>query len=105
MALSLLKKIFRGSGADSAKPGKTVEFEGYIIRPVPKKQGGQFLTAGVISKSFPDGIREHRFIRADTHAGFDSACDHAILKARQIIREQGDRIFQNQATRGCALHS
>jgi hypothetical protein len=56
-------------------------------------KGGQFLTAGIIAKDFPDGRREHRFVRADTHSSADQAHDFAIVKGRQIIDEQGDRLF------------
>ena len=35
----------------------------------------------------------HRFVRADTHGSADQAHDFAIVKGRQIIDEQGDRLF------------
>lgn len=93
---SIFKKLFGGggdSGASSAS-GEATEYQGYTIRPVPKKQGGQFLTAGVITKTFPDGVKEHNFVRADTHSSFDSACEHALFKGKQIVDEQGERMFR-----------
>jgi hypothetical protein len=40
-------------------------------------------------------LREHRFVRADTHGSADQAREFAIVKARQIIDEQGDRLFDH----------
>ncbi len=95
----LMKKLFGGGGggsgeAEGDKPiGDTSEHKGCVIQPIAKHKGGQFLTAGIITKEFPDGRREHRFVRADTHSSADQAHDFAIVKARQIIDEQGDRLF------------
>jgi hypothetical protein len=52
-----------------------------------------WLTAGVIAKQFPEGVKEHRFIRADTCAARDDAVALCIRKAKQIIDERGDRMF------------
>ena len=71
-----------------------VQYDGFNIKPAPQKQKGTFVTAGYIYMTDEAGeTREHFFIRADTHADFDSACQHAIFKAKQIINESGERIF------------
>lgn len=79
-----------GSGQEEA-----VEYEGFLIRPVPRKQGSQWLTSGVIIKpGESDGEdQEHPFIRAETHGSKEQANDFAIVKGKQIINEQGDRLF------------
>ena len=41
----------------------------------------------------PDGVKEHRFIRAETYSNRDDAITFTISKAKQIIDQQGDRIF------------
>jgi hypothetical protein len=46
----------------------------------------------VISK---DG-KEHRFIRADRFAALEDAANHALVKGRQIVDEQGERMFGDQ---------
>jgi hypothetical protein len=94
----LVKKLFGGGdgAVDEAggKPlGDAVEHKGCMIQPTAMHKGGQFLTAGIITKDTPDGPREHRFVRADTHSSADQARDFAIVKGRQIIDEQGDRLF------------
>lgn len=83
-----------GAAPPGAPTGPAVEYNGYRIRPAPYRSGGQFQTAGVIEKDFPDGTKEHRFIRAETHPSEDDAKEFAITKARQIIDQQGDKMFR-----------
>ncbi len=95
----LIRKLFgdgrnHGEGGGTGKAlGDAVEHKGCRIQPTAMQKGSQFLTAGTITKDFPEGPREHRFVRADTHASADQAHDFAIIKGRQIIDEQGDRLF------------
>ena len=94
----ILGRLFGGGsgGADDAKPGDAVEYNGFRVRPAPYSNGGQFQTAGVIEKDFPDGVKTHRFIRAETHASKDDAAAFAISKGKQIIDERGDKIFETK---------
>jgi hypothetical protein len=80
-----------GAAAEAALPA--VEYKGYRIRPAPYLNNGQYQTAGVIQKDAADGVKEHRFIRAETHPSKDDAAAFAITKAKQIIDQQGDRVF------------
>ena len=57
-----------GGAGDAPVKGEAVEYNGYSIAPECRKQGSQWLTAGVISKPFDDEVKEHHFIRADLHA-------------------------------------
>lgn len=84
---------FTGGGETSEPPAEAVEYKGFRIRPAPYPSKGQFQTAGVIEKDFETGLKEHRFIRAETHPSKDDAASFAIAKGKQIIDEQGDRIF------------
>jgi hypothetical protein len=86
-------RLAGGPGESAAPPAEAVEYKGYRIRPAPFPAHGQFQTAGVIEKDFPEGTKEHRFIRADTHPSRDDAITFAIAKAQRIIDEQGDRVF------------
>jgi hypothetical protein len=94
--MSFLKRLFGGGGGDagaSAPAGQPVEHNGFTIQATPFTEGGQFQTCGVISKEIDGERKEHRFIRADRFASSDEAAETAIRKARQIIDEQGERIF------------
>jgi len=94
--MSFLKKLFGlGSGAPSAPvAAQPVEYQGYRITPEPYEAEGQFQTAGHIVKEVEGETREHRFIRADRHPSYDVAVEFTVGKARQIIDEQGERIFK-----------
>ena len=95
--MSFLKRLF-GLGGGEAKPSapavaKEAEHKGFTIHATPFREGGQFQTAGVVSKEIGGEIKEHRFIRADRFPSLDQAADHALVKGRQIIDEQGERVF------------
>lgn len=94
---SFLKDLwarFTGEQGGSHEPeAEAVEYKGFRIRPAPYPSKGQFQTAGIIEKDSDAGLREHRFVRAETHASRADAEAFAIVKAKQIIDEQGERIF------------
>jgi hypothetical protein len=88
-----------GGGGDASGEtplGEAIEYNGYRIRPAAFRAEGQFQTAGVIEKDFPDGMKQHRFIRAERHASADEAASFAITKGKQIIDQLGDRIFDTK---------
>ena len=85
----------RGSADEAPSRGDATEYNGYSIAPACRKQGAQWLTAGVISKPFEDGVKEHHFIRADLHASKDEADACAVMKGKRIVDEQGDRMFDS----------
>ena len=92
--MSFWKSLFGGGSPEPAeKASAPVEYNGYMIIAAPYKAEGQYQTAGTIEKDAPEGMKEHRFIRADTHPSKDDAVNFAISKAKQIIDLQGDRIF------------
>lgn len=94
--MSFLKKLFGGGSPSEAgppKPAKQIEYNGYVIAATPYKEGGQWQTCGVVSKTIDGTVREHRFIRADRFADQESAVDHSIMKGQQIADQLGDRMF------------
>jgi hypothetical protein len=93
--MNALRNLFGAGGEAGAAAAEPVDYNGYQITPAPQRQASGWNTAGVITKSFPDGMKEHRFIRVDTHTSKDDAITFSITKAQQIIDEQGDRIFRN----------
>ncbi len=100
MLSGFLRRLTGGGDTDDAAPGTrgpAVEYEGYAIHAIPRRQGSQWLTAGLIAKEFPDGVKEHHFVRAETHASQDDAKAFAVLKAKQIIDERGDKLFADRA--------
>ncbi len=95
--MSFWKKLFgggSGGGSDAPSgPASTAEHKGFTIEARPYAEAGQFQVAGTISKQVGDALKEHRFVRADRFPTQDEAADFALMKGRQIIDQQGDRIF------------
>src|SRR2546430_17347677 len=83
----------KGRGGAEGPPAPAVEYKGYRIRATPYRTNGLYQTAGIIEKDTPERVKEHRFIRADTHHGREDAIAFAISKAKRIIDLQGDGIF------------
>lgn len=105
MALGkLIKSIFGGgSGGDDAASGKTSQaveatedYQGFTIEAAPIKEGGQFRTAGFISKEVDGATKRAPFIRADNSTDKAQAVSHSLSKARQIIDEQGERLLDRE---------
>ena len=93
---NMFKSLFGGSGESkekSASPVETVDHEGYTIIAEPRPAGGQWQVAGRIEKTEGDETRVHTFIRADTLPDQDSAANEMIRKAKMMIDQQGDTIF------------
>ncbi len=82
--------------ATSRESERALDYQGYTIRPTPNREGAQWFTEGVITKEFADGVKERYFIRADMHGTKEIADAFAIVKAKQIIDEQGDRLFDEE---------
>ncbi len=80
-----------GAAAPAAEP---VDYNGYRIRPAPYPSKGQYQTCGVIEKEVGGERKEHRFVRAETHPSLQAAVAFSIAKAKQLIDEQGDRLFR-----------
>ena len=95
--MSFLKSLFGFGGSKAAGStggvAKEAEHNGFHIAAVPYPEQGQYQVAGVISKEIGGEKREHRFVRADRFATVEEAADFAIQKGRQIIDQQGDRVF------------
>lgn len=95
--MSFLKKLFGaggGSAREAAPASEPVEYRGFVIRAAPyRNDAGQYQTAGTIEKTIDGVVKEHRFVRADSHASHEDAVAFSITKARQIVDLQGDRLF------------
>ena len=84
----------RSEPTSTRDPRKATEYKGYMIHPASRPSNSQWLTAGVITKSFDDHTAEHHFVRADVYVNKEDAEACAIQKGKRIIDEQGDRMFE-----------
>jgi hypothetical protein len=96
--MSFLKSLFGFGGSKEvtggpAAPAKEAEHKGFIIRATPYKDGGQYQTAGTILKEIEGQMKEYKFVRADRFSTVEEAADLSLSKGRQIIDEQGERMF------------
>ncbi len=96
--MSFLKRFFGGGATASeaaAEPKEAgrLEHKDFLIIATPYSEGGQYQVCGVISKTINGELKEHRFVRADRCPGVEDAASIALNKGRQIIDEQGDRLF------------
>jgi hypothetical protein len=90
--MSFLKKLFGGgTGAESKTP--TEDYKGYRITATPIAEGTTFRVSATIEKEIDGELRTHKLIRADTVQGQEAAEAACFRKAKQVIDEQGERIF------------
>ncbi len=92
--MSFLKKLFGGGGSNGASEvAAEMIYEGYRIQATPMKEGGQFRLCGVISREIDGVVKEHKFIRADIFSSANEASEMVFQKAKQVISERGDGMF------------
>jgi hypothetical protein len=91
--MSFWSGLFGRREADTAAAPQPVEYKGFIIRPEPFKNDGQYQTAGVIERDVGGARKQHRFIRADAFASYEDAVKFSVSKARQMVDLQGERMF------------
>lgn len=89
----MLGKLFKSFFSKPEVHITPVEYQGYSITPILEDSGGRYYTRAKISKEIDGETKEAVFIRADAHSSPEQAEEHSIIKAKQIIGEQGDKIF------------
>ena len=93
--MSLLSRLFgsKGSGAAETPPAASEEHAGYRITPEPVSDGGKWRIGARIEREVDGQTRSHTMIRADTLESHDAAVEASLAKARMLIDQQGERIF------------
>ena len=99
---SFFSKLFGSSGEKNAAPAKSdpVAYEGYLICAAPEPEGGQWRLAGEIVQETDTGSLTRAFVRADVMMSREEAEGFSIRKGKQIIDEQGKRLFADGAETG-----
>lgn len=82
-----------GGAAETPSVGATEEYNGYRIRALVMRAGSEYQLAGEIEKTIGGEVKIHKFIRADKFGSSADAQSSSLAKGRQIINEQGDRVF------------
>lgn len=97
MVLKFLRTLISGK---TVSPGPTtkaepVHYQGYTIVATPRKVETGWTTEGDITKEMGGVLKSQHFIRIDTHSDRNDAISFSIIKAKKIIDEQGDVLFQH----------
>lgn len=90
--MSWLSRILGGSGGVQADR-EPIEYKGFSIFPEPMADGGKYRIAAKIEKEVGGELKSHLLIRADTLDGYEAAVEASVGKAKQMIDEQGQRLF------------
>lgn len=91
--MGFLKDLFGGGEKAEAAPPPGEEYKGFTIRATPMPVGSEYQLCGVIEKTINGEARSHKFVRADRLSSRDEAVSFALAKGRQIVDEQGERVF------------
>ena len=92
--MSLFRKLF-GGGREKEAP--TAEHEGFHITATPIREGDTYRVCAVIEKDVEGETLRHELVRADTMQGLEAAQEASLRKAKQVIDEQGERIFESRS--------
>ncbi len=72
------------------------DYLGYKIQALDLKQENETLLSGRIIKKIGDKVLEKDFIRADRMNSKEQALKASLAKGRQIIDQEGDRLFDSK---------
>lgn len=98
---SIFSKIFSAFSSPQPKSPSTPETTvphshgECVIYPTPIAEGGQYRLAGRIEKHSNGEVLVHEFVRADTFSNRDDAVEFTVRKARLLIDQSGDTLFQS----------
>jgi hypothetical protein len=106
--MSFWSKLFGGGGGDSKAAGAggalgpSEEYKGFTITPLTMMAGSEYQLSGRIEKEIDGDMKRYEFVRADRFSSRDDCASMAINKGRQIIDEQGERMFPATPPAGSA---
>ena len=85
--MALFSKLF--GGGRTPEPAIPETYKDFAITPDPQKESGGWRLAAKVEK---DG-QEYTLIRSDVLQTKEQADAASVAKAKQVIDEQGDRLF------------
>ena len=91
----LFSKLFGGGGdaPSQSKAHPPVVYNEFEIISEPQPVSGQWQIAGRIEKETDGHRKVHIFIRADMLPSEEEAVSQTVRKAKLMIDQQGDKIF------------
>lgn len=91
--MSILSRLFGGKGAADAAAPQGEDYKGFRVYVAPMKEGREYRLAARIELGEGDAQQTHQMIRADTFQSESAAAEASLAKAKQMIDEQGERLF------------
>ncbi|WP_346891301.1 HlyU family transcriptional regulator [uncultured Roseibium sp.] len=85
--------LFGGGERAQSEDHQPVFYNDFEIVPEPQLTNGQWQVSGRIEKEIDGHRKVHMFIRADMLPGEDEAVSQTVRKAKVMIDQQGDGIF------------
>ncbi|MFQ3228721.1 HlyU family transcriptional regulator [Reinekea sp.] len=72
------------------------DYKGFRIAATPINEGGQYRVSGVIEQDEEGAeTKRHAFVRADLIPSEDEAIRITAMKARMMVDQLGERMFEN----------
>lgn len=94
MIKKLFERLFGGGTPEAdAKAADRVIYQDFEIRPAPARESNGWRVQGTIVKESGGESMEHLFIRADACMDREAAVALTLRKARQLIDEKGEKLF------------
>ncbi|MCG7521978.1 HlyU family transcriptional regulator [Ruegeria sp. Ofav3-42] len=90
--MSLFSKLF--GGGEKSEP-EAVSYKGFDIFPDLIAEGGKYRLSARIEKTINGDRKTHSVIRADVFESQDQAESFSVAKAKQVIDEQGECVFDS----------
>jgi len=95
--MSFLKSLFGGGKSDNAAkadaPLGEETYKGFLIKAISMKVGSEYQLSGTIERELDGEVKLYRFVRADRLSSREDATTMAIAKGRQLVDEQGNKLF------------
>jgi hypothetical protein len=91
--MSILSRLFGRRGGGTADAPEPERHGDYAIYPEPIAEKEGFRVAARIELEIDGETKSHRMIRADICTTREAAVSLTLVKARQLIDQQGPRIF------------
>jgi hypothetical protein len=93
--IAWLKGLFAAT-PQRGRAAAAINYREFEVIAMPRKFSAGWTTEGLIRKQQAGALREVRFIRADTCMNEEEAVATAQGKARKIIDERGDSVFDGE---------
>lgn len=92
--MSILSRLFGGGSAPKDPAGPEPElYKDFRIFVEPIREAGGHRVAARIEKEIGGAVRTHRMVRADLSDSVDLARETSLRKAKLLVDQQGDAIF------------